>query len=215
MNSNMLSTRRTTRTGWLRTIEQIALACIRNNRIIGVTGPHSLAGVSTLSHAFAELSASWGEKTLLMDLSASKLVMTRGWTPGLGNPRDFIEQDENAYDVIRVVDRAPSPAPEFHSPRDILLNLFRELEEYRSIVLDLPAVLEYSVYTISPIIGAVSCDTVIIVCSRGGTSFDQLKKVIDVLQVAGAKIGGTVLNEFGPSEFKSRSKYREREQDDF
>jgi hypothetical protein len=148
-----------------------------------------------------------------MDLSASKLVMTRGWTPGIGNPRDFIEQGENGYDVIRVVGLAPGPVAALHSPRDILVNLFRELEEYRSIVLDLPAVLEYSAYTISPIIGAVSCDTVIIVCSKGGTSFDQLQKVIEVLQVGGAKIGGTVLNEFGPSEFRLRSKYR-REQND-
>jgi Mrp family chromosome partitioning ATPase len=206
MNSNLLSTRRATRTGWLRTIEQIALACIRENRIIGVTAPHSVAGVSTLSHAFAELVGSWGVKTLLMDLTASKLAMTRGWTPGIGNPKDFIEQGENGYDVIRVVGLAPSPVAAF--------NLFRELEEYRSIVLDLPAVLEYSAYTISPIIGAVSCDTVIIVCSRGGTSFDQLKKIIEVLQVGGAKIGGTVLNEFGPSEIRLRSKYREREQND-
>lgn len=203
MNSNLLSTRRTTRTGWLRTIEQIALACIRENRIIGVTAPHSVAGVSTLSHAFAELAASWGLKTLLMDLSASKLVMTPGWTPGIGNPRDFIEQGGNGYDVIRVVGVAPGPVVALHSPRDILINLFRELEEYL-IVLDLPAVLEYSAHAISPIIGAVSCDTVIIVCSKGGTSFDQLQKVLEVLQVGGAKIGGTVLNEFGPSEFKLR-----------
>lgn len=110
MNSNLRSTQRTTKTGWLRTIEQIALACVQDNRIIGVTAPHSLAGVSTLSHAFAELSASWGVKTLLMDLSASKLVMTRRWMPGTGVPKDFVEQGENGYDVIRVVDLAPSPA---------------------------------------------------------------------------------------------------------
>lgn len=211
MKSNFRSTQRTTRTGWIRTIEQIALACFRDHRIIGVTAPHSSAGVSALSHAFAELSASWGVKTLLMDLSAavSKLEMTRLWAPGFGDPRNFLEHAEEGYDVIQVYPE-PSTAVD-NNHRRLPINLFRELEEYRAIVLDLPAIFEYSADTISPIIGAVSCDTVIIVCSKGGTEFDQLKKTVEVLQIAGAKIGGTVLNEFSPSEFKARSKYHGRD----
>ena len=212
MNSHLQPARSTVRTEWLRKIEQIALACFRDHRVIGVTAPRSMAGVSTLSDAFAELSASWGAKTLLIDLSAaaSQVEIKRRWVPGIGDPKNFLEHRENGYDVLQI-DPGTRVTVGCDNPRHLLPELFQELEEYQSIILDLPAVLEYSAYTVSPIIGAVSCDTVIIVCSKGRTTFDQLKKSIEVLQVAGVRIGGTVLNEFGPSASEARSKHRERD----
>ena len=200
------------RTAWLRTIEQIALACFRDQRVIGVTAPHSLAGVSTLAHAFAELSASWGVKTLLTDLStaASHTEISRRWAPGIGDPKNFLEHRKNGYDVIQI-DTGTRTTIGYGNPRHFLAELFEELDEYKAIVVDLPAILEFSAYTMSPIIGALSCDTVIMVCSKGLTTFDQLKKGIEVLQVAGVRIGGTVLNEFGQCALKAGSKYGGRE----
>lgn len=200
MNSQSRSISSTVRMEWLRRIEQIALACCRENRVVGVTAPHSAAGVSTLSHAFAELSASWGVKTLLVDLSTAAYAaeIERRWTPGIEDPKNFLDHGGKGYAFLQI-----GPGAEMNigsgRPKDLLTGLFKALEEYQTIILDLPAVLEYSPYTLSPIVGALSCDKVIIVCSRGWTTSDQLTKTIEVLQLAGARIGGTVLNEFRPS----------------
>ena len=211
MNSHLISARSIVRTEWLRKIEQIALACFRDHRVIGVTAPDSMAGASTLARAFAELSAGWGAKTLLIDLSTAAFYgeLKHRWVPGVGDPKNFLEHGENGYDVLQI-DPGTRTTARRDSPRHLLPELFEELEEYQSIILDLPAVLEYSAFTMSPIISALSCDTVIIVCSKARTTFDQLRKSIEILQVGGARIGGTVLNEFCPSAAEARSNSRRR-----
>jgi Mrp family chromosome partitioning ATPase len=186
-------------TDWLRPIEQMVLACSRDRRIIGITAPHAAAGVSTVSSAFAEVSARWGANTLLVDLSqeASSTQTAQLWAPGLGDPKLYLTQREYSYDYLQAVPNSANIGF-FNSARNFRTSLVDELKEYSAIVLDLPAILDSSARTINPAISAVSCDGVIVVCRKGRTTTDQLKKTVEIIQAAGAALVGTVLNDIGP-----------------
>lgn len=184
--------------GWLRPIEQMVLAGARERRIVGITAPHAAAGVSTVSSAFAEMSARWGAKTLLIDLSrtVSEEGEGRRWAPGLGDPRLFLETRDRSYDVLQA---APTSATlgAFNSARHFRKSLVQDLEEYAAIVLDLPSVLDYALETINPLVAAVACDGIIVVCVKGRTTADHLKQTVEAIKVAGGPIVGTVLNDQG------------------
>ena len=196
MNTELSLRDPASRMGWLRMVEQIAFGCFGNHRIVGVTAPHFSAGVSTLSRALANISAQWGKETLLIDLSEP--LSRLEWILDAADPRDLIQRSEGNYDTLKITANE-TDAEIFTAPEYLLENLVGTLNEYRSIVLDLPPVLEYSSSTISPILAATKCDIVAIVSVKGQTTFDDLKNVIDMCRVAGVRIGGTVLNEFNPA----------------
>ena len=184
--------------GWLRPIERMVLASARDRRIIGVTAPHAAAGVSTVSSAFAEMSARWGAKTLLVDLShvVSDAGQERRWAPGLGDPRLFLETSDRSYDLLQAVPTSATLGA-FNSARHFRDSLVRELNEYAAIVLDLPSILDFSLDSINPLVASVACDGVIVVCVKGRTTADHLKQAVDAIKVAGGPIVGTVLNDVG------------------
>ena len=184
--------------GWLRPIEHMVLASARDRRIIGITAPHAAAGVSTVSSAFAEMSARWGAKTLLVDLS--QVISDAGdgqrWAPGLSDPRLFLETSERSYDVLQAIPTSATLGA-FNSARHFRGSLVKELAEYSAIILDLPSILDFSLETVNPLVASVACDGIIIVCVKGRTTTDHLKQTVEAIKIAGGPIVGTVLNDFG------------------
>jgi len=193
-------------TSWTRPIEQLMLASSRDSRIVGITAPHAAAGVTTVSNAFAEMSARWGAKTLLVDLSRVAADAGNGncWAPGLGDPKLFLETNDRSYDVLQAMPNS-APLGAFNSARHFRASLVDELEDYAAIVLDIPPILDFSPETVNPLVAVVACDAVIIVCAKGRTTADHLKQTVDAITVAGGLIAGTVLNDLGRGRSRGRA----------
>lgn len=187
-------------TGWFRPVEQLVLSSTRDRRVIGITAPHVAVGVSTTASAFAEISARWGARTLLVDLSHvySENHGGRCWAPGIGDPRQFIEASDQSFDFLQAV---PSPATlgAVDTTRTFRQCLADDLGEYGAIVVDLAPILEWQLDAINPLVAAVACDGVIVVCAQGITTEEQLRRSVESIRTAGGSVIGTVLNDVSAS----------------
>lgn len=165
------------------------------------TSSSSGEGKSMDSYNVASTLAMSGKKVILIDLDLrkpvvhkySKLNKDKGMVDilcGLSSTSEAIKRDETAgMDVITAGRNAVNPLKLFAS--DFLAEMMQELEsKYDWIIIDTPP------------IGVVSdanmivpfTDGVVVVIDHKETRYPQIEDVISSLQLAGANIIGTVLN---------------------
>lgn len=187
---------------WTRPIEQIVLSETgQRDRIIGFTAPEPHSGVSRLSHDVAEVFALSGFNTLLVDLSPSVRDSPQPvqdspqplWLPGTGNSRTCITRHERGFDFV-TARMTVGTRFSFNNVNQIRQMLSVELADYAKVVLDLPAIHDLRSQVVNPVAGAAACDSVLLVCVRGGVTRARLKSAVELLRAAGCKLTGTVLN---------------------
>lgn len=165
-------------------------------RVIGITSPDRGAGVSSLCRMVAESFAQSGAKTLLVDLSQqtdTAINARPAWMPG-GGATDFIQRDPRGYEIIA---SPPTTAtrPLFNNVETLRRAFVDELSMYRTVVVDLPAIMEDVSGQINPVAVSRACDAVILVCVAGRTRRDRIAATVSTLAMAGVQLGGTVLND--------------------
>lgn len=185
----------------IRAIEQIALSSAANgHRVIGFTGVERHSGVSTIARCTAEVFENSGVKTLLVDLTqpVDRIAEGPAWLPGRDDPRQYISRRNDGADRLIARPTAGTHAV-FNNIHSVRHSLAEELKDYSKIIVDIPPILEVTGHQINPAAAAAVCDAVLMVCVRGGVTFQQVTQAMAMIRSAGAKITGTVLNEIGYS----------------
>lgn len=182
---------------WSKPIEQIALTLLETQtRVVGFTSPTADVAVGTVCASMAGTLAAFGSRTLLVDLSKPVVAstLTPPWLPGEGGIGQSIRQAREGFDVLEA---APTPETRllFSNAELIRRMLSDELRPYGSILVEMPPVLDGEGNTINPVGPALACDSVIMMCSTGRTTKDQIQQAVDPLRSAGVKLGGVIMDD--------------------
>lgn len=184
---------------WRRPLEYIGLSLREAKvRTVGITSPCGASGVTMMSGALAATYAGFGMKTLLIDISRSNAATDPSQWPTARWTNEAIRADESGFDRLdndfELGDRS------IFSNRELLqARLKDDLGHYEAIVVDLPAVAQKSPQHISPLAMAAACDRVLLVCMTGKDNRDTVSTAANLLTTTGAKIEGTVMNDFTSS----------------
>ena len=163
-------------------------------RIIGITGMAPGVGASTVSLQLAHIFASFGRRTLLVDVSKVASLPVEASTPvqeaQLAESATFISGNVGLVDLLGI----PSGTPNEHALRTMLAVA---AEQGLTIVVDLPPVLEANDRP-SPALVAVGalCDMTFLVCLTGAVTGGELNRCVVTSRVAGVNLAGLILNDW-------------------
>lgn len=182
---------------WLRPIEQILIAARgAGHRVVGVTSPRSGSGVSTVARQVAECSGRSGINTLLVDLTVpiSEATSCPSWVPGQPGALNLIKPLTLGYDQLTC---RPTRETRFLFNNAQLLRrmLDADLEQYATVIVDVPPLLADQSDLLSSVAAAATCDAVCMVCVPGRITRDELTTVSDMLKSARIRLFGIVLND--------------------
>lgn len=182
---------------WSQPVEQIVFTALEHKtRVIGVTGPTHAEAVADLTATMAATFAASGSRTILIDLSQPVQDGSKSppWVPGDGGIGQSIQPTPGGFDVLQA-----SPTAEtrlLFSNADLYRRTFeQELRHYTSILIELPPVINGVMTGINPVGPALACDGVILMCTTGRSSRDELQGAVDPLKEAGVKLAGVVMND--------------------
>ncbi len=184
---------------WLRPVEQIVLPALENKiRVLGITGPHPGAGVSTLCAAAAETLARSGAKVLLIDFSTrvSPAEVPGAWVPGEAGAQTHIRRHPTGFDQLAAV-ATPDTRFLFNNGKRLRRTLFEDLADYTVIVADLPPLLDDGSEHVNPLAVALACDQVLMVCANGRTPRAAAGAAAEAARAAGVRLTGVIWNDFG------------------
>lgn len=172
-------------------------------RTILVTSANPSEGKSTTVSNLAITFAQTGKKTLLVDTDLRKPNLHNEFgvekRPGL---TDVLYDNVSLEIALKATPQAnldlivcgsipPNPSETLGSPR--MRQLLADLKErYEIILFDSPPVLAVT----DPVVLATLADGVVVVTSAGSTRVDALKRTVELLGNVGARLLGTVLNNF-------------------
>lgn len=171
----------------------IASAQARSAKVIGVTGARSGIGVSVISRELAGALASFGVKTLLVDLSPVTLAMAQGQA----GEASLLTLAVEKAPLLSFVEVPAGSGPLALSADAIRATLAQAVQDGFTVVLDLPPVMQASGQP-APAIVAVGplCDVVFLVSLSGHVSRAELAACVEAGQIVGLKMGGMVLNDW-------------------
>lgn len=180
---------------WGRSVEQILLAAEESKaRVIGVVSPEGKSGVTTLCQHLADAALRAGSRPLLADFAKPVIAGGKsGWGPGHG-ALQAIQSKPDSYDVLEARPTAQS-RPLFNSVNTLRHMFDDELRVYDRIVIDLPAAMHPGQEFLNPVAAARAADIVILVCVPGRNKQASVKSTVDMLEAAGVKLAGVVLND--------------------
>lgn len=182
---------------WTQQIERIALATFqRGKRVVGVTSPQPISGVSSVAGQLARVASLTGAKTLLIDLTHDVEAKTyrSAWLPGQGGAGQAAVRDADGYD--RLVARFDaSTRLLFNNVTLMRQTLVEDLAPYQAIVVDAPAVPTTRSDRINGAAALAACDAAILVCMSGQLNRGELDAARDALANAQVALLGLVLND--------------------
>lgn len=168
-----------------------------DSRVVCFLSAEAGSGVSTFCRMLAKSYAEAGSKALLVDLSRPVAEVSpddESWAPGDG-VLQLIRRDEAGFDILSIT--PTSKTRQLFNNVEVLRKLFGEqLEGYGSVVVDLPPVLADSDRRLNPLAAARACDAVVMICMPNKVSRGHLSKAVTALNVAGVKLGGTIINDY-------------------
>lgn len=184
---------------WANSVEQIAFTALENKtRVLGITSPTHGDNVADLAAAMAGTLASSGSRTILIDLSqpVQLAAAAPAWLPGDSGTGQSIRPTAAGFDLLQATPTAETRL--LFSNADLYRRMFsEELRHYNSIVIEMPPVMDGVMASINPVGPSLACDSVIMMCTTGQTTRDQMLAAVAPLRAAGAKLTGIVMNDSG------------------
>jgi len=186
------------KTDWFGTVQQILVAARGADlRILGITSPHLGSGVSTLARQVAENCSRSGTRTLLVDMTApvsEPASFLPSWAPGQPGAQGAIKTLTAGYEQLTCLPTTETRF--FFNNTQLLRRTFdTELDQYGTVIVDLPALLAKQPFLLSGLASAAICDAVCMVCVTGRETLDELTTVSDMLKTARIRLLGIVLND--------------------
>lgn len=185
---------------WGRSIEQVLLVAAESKiRVLGVVSPDSNSGVTTLCQQLADASHAAGWRTLLANFSQpAGAGSDDGWHPGDGPPR-IVQSNRHAFDILRV--RTSLETRSLFNNVDALKQTFADdLKSYDRIIVDLPAVLDWTPDMPNPVAAARACDSVVLVCMAARSTKGRVRSALSALDAVSVRLDGLILNDhYNPS----------------
>jgi len=173
----------------------IAFAKSKGASIIGLTGTGQSVGVSTISQHLAQSYASFGKRTLLVDVSKvsdlpSEASSGAQANAGLADYATLISGNVGVVDLLGI----PSGPPNEQALRAMFAVA---VEQGLTIIVDLPPIVRADGRP-SPAFATVGalCDIAFVICPTGGVSASELKACHATSDVAGVNIAGIILNDW-------------------
>jgi hypothetical protein len=190
---------------WAPAVEQIVLSAQEQGlRVVGFVSPQQQSGIRELAPMVAETMARAGLPTLLIDLSAGedwRSSMSRDaqgpacgapWSPGVRERVQPLIRNQGGADSLKVTTHLDARF-RFNNVKALRQALAEEFERYDRIVLMLGDVGVRS--GVNPLGPAAACDAVYLLCVPNEIGRSDLGDVVASLKIAGARIGGVVLND--------------------
>ena len=182
---------------WTPMVERIVFSTFKRGlRVVAVTSPRPVSGVTTLCEELARITSLGGTKTLLLDMGgpAEENVPSSVWHPCQGNAGQSITGDKQGFD--RLIARFTVNDRFKFNNTDWLRRAFNEdLSGYEAIIVDTSPIPTIDTAFINGASAAAACDGAIIVCMTGQFSRSQLLECQDALSNAQVSVLGLVLNE--------------------
>lgn len=170
----------------------IATAQSRSAKIIGVTGPRSGIGVSVMSRQLAGALASFGVRTMLVDLSTVTVDTAERHAPEASLLSFAVEKAPS----LSFVD-IPAGADRKLSAQGVRASLSQAVQDGYTVVVDLPPVMHPSGQpTPSTVAVGPLCDIVFLVSLSGQVSRAELSGCVEASKIIGLKLGGMILNDW-------------------
>lgn len=182
---------------WVQPVEQLAITALESNtRILGVTSPTHSDSSSELASSIAGTFASSGSRTILVDLSqpVQESSTPPPWLPGDGGIGQSIRSTPTGFDLLQA---APTPESRllFSNAALYRRTFSEELRHYNSIVVEMPPLIDGVLTSVNPVGPALACDSVLMMCTTGRTTREQLQAAIEPLRAAGVKLSGIIMND--------------------
>jgi Mrp family chromosome partitioning ATPase len=172
-----------------RLTKVIASAQAQSASIIGITGPRTGIGVSVVSRELAGALASFGAKTLLVDVSHATVVEP-STEPVLETSLALLASEVRPRLSVAKVGVCLS-ADAFRA------SLAEAVREGYTVVLDLPPVMQASGQPTPSLLAAgAACDVVFLVSLSGQVTQKELVACIETGRLVGLKLGGMILNDW-------------------
>ncbi len=175
-----------------RLTKLVSAAVAQSTNIIGVTGARKGVGVSVVSRQLAGAFASFGVRTLHVDLS--KATISTGAQTGRLSLLDLMTEVRPCLATVDLGGASGSVALDADRVRDALAEA---VKNGFTVIIDLPPLLLASDQSRPAIAAAgTACDAVFLVCLSGDTKRNELAECIDTGRIIGLKFGGVILNDW-------------------
>lgn len=175
-----------------RLAKLIAAADKQSASVIGISGSRRGVGVSVTSRELAGALASFGRKTLFVDLSRAQIVNAgdgRADAPDVSF-RPLAAEVRPSLEVFDG-DAAQMTAGELRAA------LADAVQAGLKVVLDLPPVMQTSGAPDPSLVAAgLACDLIFLVCLSAETNQKEIEACVETSRIVGLKLGGLVLNDW-------------------
>lgn len=173
----------------------IARADALGARVVGLSSNARCAGVSLFARELTFASARFGRRSLLVDVAQTAPL--RPMPSDVQPQLDLVADTRPIGPLSFVVAPASAGIPRALDRSVLRASIDAALTEFDLIVLDLPPVSQSAGHPL-PLFraGGSACDTVFLICLTGEITSKELDACLQDSAIAGAKIGGVILNDW-------------------